>query len=259
MNKIDKLEKKFGGLAIHNLTLILVASQALCFLLSLKAPSFTDALVLTPESVKQGQVWRLITFMIVPPATNPIFAFFAVYIFYLMGTALEQEWTVFKYNLYLFIAYSLTIVSVFSGPVPTADNVYIQSSVFLAFAFLFPEFEFLLFFILPVKVKYLACFTWFIYGVQFLSGPTSQRIMIIASTVNFFVFFGQDLICWIKDHARKREFEKKVEKKNQQSIHECNVCHTTEKNDGDLEFRVCSKCSNGQEYCLKHIKNHEHV
>ncbi len=259
MDKIDKLEKKFGGFAIQNLTLILVAGQALCFFLSLKTPSFSNDLVLIPELVKQGQIWRLITFMIVPPNTNPIFAFFAVYIFYLMATSLEQEWTVFKYNLYLFIAFSSTLIGVFLGPVHVADNLYIQSSVFLAFAFLFPEFEFLLFSILPVKVKYLALFTWCLYGIQFLFGTASQRVMIMASTVNFFVFFGQDLKNLIKGNVRKREFEGKMRKREQLPLHECRVCHITDKDDIDLEFRVCSQCSNGQEYCLSHIKNHDHV
>ena len=178
MKFIDTLEKRFRRFAIPNLTLLLVASQSRCFMLALAQPLFVQDLFLIPDLVIKGEIWRLITFMIVPPRLHPILAIFAVYVFYLMGTSLEEEWGIFRYNLYLAIAYIATLIAVFAGPVDIADNVYIESSVFLAFAFLYPEFEFLLFFVLPVKVKYLAIFTWALYAFQFLLGSGSQRMMI---------------------------------------------------------------------------------
>jgi len=258
MKLINKLEKKYGRLAVKNLTLIIVISQSLCFILALQKPSFVYDLVLIPQLVEQGQIWRVITFMVVPPNMNPIFAIFAVYIFYLMGTALEEEWGIFQYNLYLFIAYIATLIAVFAGPVDLADNFYIESSVFLAFAYLYPEFEFLLFFVLPVKVKYLALFTWCLYGFQFIFGSNSQQMMILASTINFFIFFGQEIKHNIKNHARQKEFELKTRNQQKNFLHQCELCRITDQDNNIIEFRVCSRCSSGQEYCSNHIHNHEH-
>ena len=255
---IDKLERSFGRFAIPNLTLILVAAQSLCFILAATKPEFLADLVLIPEFVLKGEVWRIITFMLLPPHSNPIFAFFALYIFYFMGTTLEGLWGYVRYNLYIFVAYIATIAATFLGPVSIAGNLYIESSVFLAFAFLYPNFEFLLFFILPVKVKYLAWLTWFLYGVQFIAGGASERTLLVASLCNFFLFFGDDIRNRMKAKKRRMDYEAKQSELKERFLHQCATCKITEKSDSSMQFRVCSKCTQGQEYCRDHIRNHEH-
>ena len=259
MQNLDKLERRFGHIAIPNLTLVLVAGQSLCFILYAIDPGFIRELVLVPHLVLKGEIWRLITFIIVPPQTNPIFAFFALYIFYMMGTALEEEWGLFKYNVYMAVAFFATVIITILGPVYVADNFYIEASVFLAFAFLYPDFEFLLFFVLPVKVKYLSWFTWFIYAFQIVAGNISQRCLIVASLCNYFLFFGKDIIESIRSQQRRKEFESKQVELTERVLHRCEKCGCTEKTDINIEFRVCSKCTEGQEYCLDHIGEHEHI
>ena len=259
MKLLNKLERNFGQFAIPNLTMMLVASQALCFILASVKPEFVKDLALVPHLVLQGEFWRIATFMVVPPQVHPIIAFFALYIFYFMGTSLEEKWGIFRYNLYIFISFIATLIAAFLGPVWIADNIYIESSVFLAFAFLYPDFEFLLFFILPVKVKYLAWFTWFIYALQLLTGSPSEKTLIIASLCNFFLFFGSELRSRIKNEFRRKSFEAKQTTLANRHLHQCATCNITERVNRDMEFRVCSKCRNGEEYCVNHIHSHEHT
>ena len=256
---IDTLERYLGRFAIHKLTLVLVATQSLTFFLAMAKPVFVNDLFLVPSLVLQGEIWRIITFMIVPPTSNPIFAFFALYIFYFMGTALEENWGIARYNIYIFIAYIATIVATFLGPVLIASNLYIETSVFLAFAFLYPDFEFLLFFVLPVKVKYLAWLTWFFYGMELLGGGSSERMLIVASLCNFFLFLGPEILNRMKNKQRQKEYETKQNEIQVRALHTCAVCSITEKSDANMQFRVCSKCSQGEEYCTAHIGNHEHI
>ena len=258
MTYIDKLERNFGRFAIPNLTLVLVASQSLCFILKMARPEFVRDLFLIPSLVFKGEVWRIVTFMIVPPEGHPFLVIIALYIFYFMGTSLEEAWGAFRYNLYIFVAFITTIAATLAGPVLMASNLYIEGSVFLAFAFLYPNFEFLLFFILPVKVKYLAWFTWFLYGLQLLGGSTSDRVLILASLSNYALFFGPEIKEIMESKKRKREYEAKQSELKSRTLHQCGVCNLTEKSDRNMEFRVCSKCSQGQEYCATHINDHEH-
>ena len=113
-------------------------------------------IALVPTKVLHGEVWRLVTFLCEPPTNNLVFAFFFWYLFFLMGTALESTWGVFRYNVYLLVGWAATVAVSFIQPEAPASAGFLQGSVFLAFAYLYPNFQLLLFFILPVKVKWLA-------------------------------------------------------------------------------------------------------
>ncbi len=258
MINIDKLERRFGRFAIPNLTLLLVASQSLCFILVSLEPTFISDLLLIPAAVRNGEIWRFITFLVVPPHQNVVFVLFALYIFYITGKALEDEWGAFKYNLYIAIAYLATMIGVFIGSVPVASNLYIASSVFLAFAYLNPEIEFLLFLVVPVKVKYLAMFTWGIYGLQLLFGSDSERILIVASITNFALFFGREVYDNLHARQRRMEFDAQRDELQIRTLHRCEVCGITEQTNNNMIFRVCSQCTDGREYCSDHIKEHNH-
>src|SRR3990172_920867 len=136
MNLLERLNNKFKRYAIHNVTLYLILGQALFFIFQLSGRFILERVVLIPERVFIGEWWRLITFLFIPPVTNPIFAFFAWYLFYLMGSALENHWGAFRYNLFLLVGYVVTVAVSFVMPLYPATNIFIGGSVFLAFAFL---------------------------------------------------------------------------------------------------------------------------
>jgi hypothetical protein len=107
MKTLDKLERKFGRYGVPHVTLGLIFLQVIAFIFSISRWEILQGLYLIPELVLQGQVWRLITFLAVPPITNPVFAFFFWYLFYLMGSALESHWGTFRYNIYISQRYVL--------------------------------------------------------------------------------------------------------------------------------------------------------
>jgi hypothetical protein len=258
MGLLDKLEKKFRNLAVPNVTLYLIMGQVLFYVLSMAGRFDLGRIVLVPALVLAGEWWRLITFLFIPPLTNLIFAFFAWYMFYLMGGALEGHWGTFRYNLFLLVGYIVTVAVAFLFPLSAATNIFIGGSVFLAFAFLFPEFEILIFFILPVKMKWLALITWITYGYQLFVGPWSTRLFVLASISNFLLFFGKDILWRMKTGNRRMVTKAKELSGKKEAFHRCAVCGITDLTDPGMEFRYCSDCG-GLGYCKDHIFNHEHV
>ncbi len=202
MNLLETFEKKFRRYAVHNITLYLVLGQVLLFVFALSGRFIIERVVLVPERVLAGEWWRLITFLFIPPTTSPLFAFFAWYLFYLMGSALEGHWGAFRYNLFLLIGYVITVAVSFIMPLYPATNVFIGGSVFLAFAFLYPDFQLYILFILPIKIKWLALLTWIGYAYEVLFGSWSTRLLVIASISNFLLFFGSDIVWRMKTGKR---------------------------------------------------------
>ncbi len=167
---LDRLANRFGGWAVPNVTTGLILGQIAAFVLSWEQPEFAAKLTLVPDRVIAGEPWRLVSFVFYPPTMSPICAFFGWYLLYLMGGALEELWGAFRYNVYLLISYLATILAAFTLPSAEGTSAYMLGSVFLAFATLFPNFELCLFFLLPVKVKYLALLTWIFYFFTIVSG-----------------------------------------------------------------------------------------
>ncbi|MFA5074354.1 MAG: hypothetical protein WC539_10720 [Nitrospirota bacterium] len=258
MDFLNTLERKFRRCAIPNVTMYLIAGQVIFFMVHLSGNFMLERVVLIPEFVFAGEWWRLFTFLFIPPLTNPIFAFFAWYLFYLMGSALENHWGAFRYNLYLLAGYFITVGAAFLFPYSAATNIFIGGSVFLAFAYLYPEFQIYIFFILPVKMKWLALLTWIGYGFQMTIGSWPTRLLVLASIANFFLFFGRDIM--LKMKAGNREMVAKAKKisDKKEAFHRCAVCGVTDISDPNMEFRYCPEC-NGLGYCKDHIANHEHV
>lgn len=259
MSLLDKLEKKYRRFGIPNLTLNLVIGQSLIYILMMTGRINVNILLLVPARVLQGEVWRLLSFLIVPPRTHPIFIFFALYLFYLMGTSLENYWGTFRYNIFLLIGYVATVTVSFLTPYYPATNVFLGGSVFLAFATLNPNFELALFFILPVKIKWLALLTWVGYFFQMIFGSWSTRLMVLASICNYLIFFGRDIAARIRSHRWRMEREAREFSRSKQPIHTCVVCGITDKDDPDMTFRYCTKCAGTPCYCSQHIHNHEHI
>lgn len=262
MTFLDKLERALGRFAISNLSLYLVIGQVFVLLLALIGRIDLELCVLVPARVVHGEWWRLITFWFMPPPPGMfgyLFIAFAWYMFYLMGSALEHYWGEFRYNLFLILGYVLTVAVAFVTPNSSVTNLFIAGSVFLAFAYLNPDFEFLLFFILPVKIKWLALLTWVGYAITAFRGDLPVRLQILGSVGNFLVFFSGDIVRSVRHGRQKmarqaREFAEAGEPR-----HRCHVCGKNDRTHPDLDFRYCSKCAGDQCYCPEHIQNHVHV
>jgi hypothetical protein len=217
-----------------------------------------ERVVLVPALALAGEWWRLVTFLFIPPLTNPIFAFFAWYLFYLMGTALEGHWGAFRYNLFLVVGYLVTVAVTFLFPYSAATNVFLFGSVFLAFAHLFPDFQLYIFFILPVKIKWLALLTWIGYAYQFLAGSWPVRFLVLASISNYLLFFGRDIVLRMRAGKRVMTAQARELTGTKEAFHTCSACGVTDLSHPRMQFRYCPECG-GLGYCEEHIFNHEHV
>lgn len=258
---LDKLERTFGRFAVPNLTVYLIAGQTFFYVLYMSGKLERDVSILAAGRLLTGEWWRLATFPFDPPGQSIIFALFAWYIFYLMGSALEEQWGSFRYNAYILIGYLLTVAVSFLIPAYPVSNTYIAGSVFLAFAFLYPDFTLMLFFVLPVRIKWLALLTWLYYGVLFLTGGGPTRLLILASVGNFLIFFARDLRWLAKREGRqltKKSWQPPV-RRDEEALHRCTVCGITDKTHPRMDFRYCPQCTGQHGYCQEHIFSHEHV
>jgi hypothetical protein len=258
MSLLNNLERKFRRYAIPNITLYLILGQVLFWVFAMAGRFILARVVLIPDLVLDGEWWRLITFLFIPPASNPIFIIFAWYMFYLMGSSLEGHWGAFRFNLFLLIGYLITVAAAFLVPGAAATNIFIGGSVFLAFAYLYPEFEILIFFILPVKIKWLALLTWLGYGYQLIVGSWSTRLQVLASVSNFLIFFGRDIYLSMRAGNRKMLSQARAISGSREAFHKCTVCGVTDISNPNMEFRYCPECG-GLGYCMDHIFKHEHV
>ena len=283
---MSNFEKKFGKYAIKNLSLTLIMCYAAGYLIEMVLPGLFYFLTLNPYAIIHGQVWRLVTWILIPPdSSNLFFVLLMLYFYYSLGTSLERTWGTYRYNVYIFSGMLFTIIGsflmlgycylvrpadmvaygpsvFFSAVSPLFSTYYVNMSIFLAFAATFPEVQVLLMFIIPIKVKVLGI----IYGVMlianFIQGSAYSRFAMAASLFNFVVF-------WItsKNHIhmspkqvkRRQEFRREVKRNTGVTKHKCAICGRTELDSPDLEFRFCSKCNGNYEYCQEHLFTHQHV
>ncbi len=272
-NLLRQIERRFSRFAIPDLTLLLIAGQVLAYVVSRFDDTFLTKIMLWPAEIAQGEWWRLVTFVFQPPCGNLLLAILGWCFFYFMGTALENHWGAFRYNVYLWIGYLATVaagMSLYAFPdalgapgifnsLPCASNVFMGGSVLLAFAQLAPELEIMLMFVLPLKMKFVAALTWMVYGYNLLVGNAAVRILILASILNFLVFFGRDVWRSIRQAHRRADFQRRATRRGALPFHRCVICGITEKESPKMDFRYCSKCAGNHEYCEEHLKSHEHV
>ena len=178
MNWLDKLERKFGRYAIPNLTVYLLAGYVIGFAVYYLAPNLLRYLTLEPYYILHGQIWRLITWVFMPTDTNLVYLLIMALFYYQLGTTLERTWGTFRFNVYIFGGMLFTVIGAFllygimylmNGGVTTEmlligtsfSTSYINMSIFLAFACMYPDMQVLLMFIIPIKMKWMAA----VYGV----------------------------------------------------------------------------------------------
>lgn len=292
MKPMSNFEKKFGKYAIRNISLVLILFYACGYLISWINPVMLNYLTLNPYAILfKGQVWRLVTWLIVPPESFDFFTLIMLYFYYSIGTSLERAWGTYRYNVYLLLGMVFTAVGAFAmmgfvylfqGEVLVAvgaenyftlisgmfSTYYVNMSIFLAFAATFPDMQVLLFFFIPIKVKFLGIIYGLILVYNFIAGygntylTAANRFVIAASLLNFAVFFFTSrsrIHMSPKQMKRRQEFKREVKNSSKITRHKCAVCGRTEETNPELEFRFCSKCDGNYEYCQEHLFTHVHV
>lgn len=286
MKILNKLEKKLGRYAIVGIMRYVVILFVLGIAIGSFAPTlYAKYLALDFTLVARGQIWRLITY-IVPYSSLQGILFYAImiYFYYSIGNALENAWGAFKLNLYLFsgllfnilanwITFLITGVSISYSPLEL-----VCSTLFFAFAAIYPNTQVLFYFIIPIKVKYLAWFQGAMYIINIVTYIKNKDyysiVPLVISLANFLIFFfatrNYNSIS-PGEFKRKAIYRKQMnDAKNQGNVaqfqgrnvitrHKCAVCGRTELDNDQLEFRFCSKCDGNYEYCMDHLFTHEHV
>lgn len=270
MKLFYKLERRFGRFAIPNLMYYIIILYIVGTLVYLVNPLFYYAyLSLDAQMLLRGQIWRIVTFMMLPPGgSNIFFNILALYLYYMLGMNLERAWGAFRFNFYFFtgilghILAAIVLWVVFDQRTMMGTE-YLNLSLFFAFVTMYPDIEFLLMFVIPVKAKWLgiANGALFLYAVIF--GALSVKVSAILSLANFLIFF---LMTRNYQRVNPKEVKRKAVFKTQVKVstvgktrHKCVVCGRTEKDGDDLEFRYCTKCEGNYEYCMDHLYTHKHV
>jgi hypothetical protein len=284
MKLLNKLERKLGRYAIPNLMKYIVILFLVGLVLGSMPTGLNQYLNLDFDLIKKGQVWRLITFIIpISPMGHIIFFAISTYFYYIIGNALERTWGAFRFNLYFFSGIIFNILSSFITYLITGYSLspslsLVCGTLFFAFAAMYPNTQFMIYFLIPVKAKYLAWLqgALYLYNI-FIYIVGRQYFMVIPLIVavgNFLIFFFatrnyQKLSP--SEYKRKATYHRQMkEGKNQGNVvqfngrnvvtrHKCAVCGRTELDNDQLEFRFCSKCDGNYEYCMDHLFTHEHV
>jgi len=285
MDWISKLEKKFGKVAIPNLMLYIVIMYGVGFLIDIVDSGFYYThLSLNAEAILRGEVWRVLTFLVQPPNTNLLFILLSLYVSYMIGRSLEAQWGAFRFNLYFWsgvlfhVIASILAYLIFKINLPLGIE-YLNLSLFFAFATVYPDIQFRLYFIIPIKVKYLAGLNAAFFGFTmlqaFLPIPEGEifrfiyqarALAALVSIFNFLLYyFSLMQRLSPKQKVQRKKFQQDMkqarvafEAREKQGHHKCEICGKTDIDNPDLTFRYCSKCEGNHEYCEEHLYTHKH-
>jgi hypothetical protein len=261
MTILDKLARRFGRYAIPHLTLYIISLQVVIYLLGAISGDmriFYNA-ALVPALVLKGEIYRIFSFLFMPPSSvsslGAVWAFFYWYLLFLFGSAMEEQWGTFRYNVYLFIGYLATLVAVFLNPFSSAmvPNDFLYLSVFLAFAHLYPDFELRIMFLFPIAVKWLALLAWLGFGFKLATavffGEWVVALTIVAAVLNYFIFFGREIAASLRQKQRQAVQVAGDLVDVPEAFHICQACGVTDLTHPETEFRY----DNGSCYCMDHL------
>ncbi len=294
---LNKLERKFGKYAVPNLINYLLGGYVIGYLLyygyRLTGSNFLQFMTLEPYYIiHKFQIWRLITWVMLPPSYNLFWGVIMIIFYYQLGTILERNWGTFRFNVYIFGGILFTIIGAFilyvvyavilypGLPITGIGNYfstsYINMTIFLAFATMYPDMEVRLYFLIPVKMKWMSILYAVLVLIDLVRADWGGRVAIIASVLNFVLFYLSS-----KDYHRldpremnrKRQFRQSYNAgarantanpfgsagKAKVARHKCAICGRTELTNPELTFRFCSKCNGNYEYCEEHIFTHKHI
>ncbi len=267
---------------IPNLMLYIVLGTAVVYLMSQMAGNYLlyNLLYFDRALILQGQIWRLITYPLTYDAGNLLLTAISLFCYYSLGRAMENLWGTLKFNLFYLTGVVMMDVYclIFGG---RASVAYLNLSLFLSYATLYPDAHFLLFFIIPIKAWIFALIDLVIVLMDLITYPFPYNLFSVISLANYFLFFGKDVLNVIPMSWRanaRRLFHKKPVPKKAKVIpfdagsyeaskatpkapytHRCTVCGRTDISNPELEFRYCSKCKGYYCYCQDHINNHSHI
>ena len=267
--KIEEFCYQHPGFGIPNLMRYIVIANVVFWLLGAVNPVLMSYLLFNPALILRGQVWRLISFVFIPPSTG-VLAFIAFYFYYWIGSTLENQWGTGQFTIYFFSGVILTVLYGFliyfiTGRPVSLSSTYIYLSMFFSFAALFPDMQVLFMFIIPIKMKYLALVDAAFFLISVFTTSFPQNLLPVVAVLNFLIFCGGELrgllprrqsksaINFKREAARIRH-----EQRDKLYTHKCAVCGRTDTDYPELEFRYCSRCAGYHCFCSDHINNHIH-
>lgn len=274
---LNQFERRLRPLAVQNLTQLLIAGQVAVYIFMVIKPDVAQLIQLYPGKVLQGEVWRVFTFLFAPGVGDPtslwtlFFFVLAMLALNLTGSAMEATWGTLRYNVFLLVGYlssigSAILVSMVLNTDFPANNAYLYLSIFLAFAWYFPDFEFTIYFLFPVKVKWLALliiagmvFTFVGGLLQFTQGGWLVCLMIIVANLNLSLFIGSDVATRLRRSGNRILRTVSETKRKNVARHTCIVCGATDLSNPEREFRYCTQCQGTPAYCNLHLAGHQHL
>ncbi|MFZ4484119.1 MAG: rhomboid family intramembrane serine protease [Chthoniobacterales bacterium] len=243
------LERRAPWLGTPGVLKAVVLLNALTFILLRLDPSYEDALQLIPEKILQGEVWRLVTYIFIPETQSTFWIIFALLFLWFLSSALEDGWGALRLNVFYLVGMlGCTAAAFFFGG--GASNTFLNLSLFFAFATVAPNYEVYLFFIIRVKMKYIAWVMAGVFALQFLASPLGVKMAMLASLANYLIFFGPGFLRDLRSQRQSAVRREKFREELAESLHRCATCGRTETSDPDLDFRVTAV---GTEYCLEHL------
>lgn len=209
---LDKLERRYGRYSgIRNLMQYVVAGMAAVFvadllLIPMLGVSASSYLAFNREAVLHGQIWRLITFIFIPPDSSMLFIIFSLLFYWMVGTMLQNNWGTFRFTLYYLCG---MVGAVASGCITGyATNYYLNMSLFFACALLYPEMQLSMYFVIPVKMKWLAILDAVLLLLSFLQTTWAGRLSMVFALLNVLLFFGGRFITMGQDAYRRYQWKK---------------------------------------------------
>ena len=269
MRYIERFCYNHPNFGVRNLMLVISAANVGLWVLGAVNPVLLSYMVFDPALILRGQVWRLVSFIFYPPSDG-LLAFIVFYFYYWIGSTLEQHWGTPQFNIYFFSGVLFTIIYGFlmyfiTGVSYGMTAQYIYLSMFFSFAVLFPDLEVLLFFILPIKIKYIAFLDAAFFILSMLTEVFPFNLLPLVAVFNFLIFCGGELLRRRPQKASasavnfRREARRiRVEQRDKLYNHKCAVCGRTDTDSPGLEFRYCSRCAGYHCFCQDHINNHIH-
>ena len=281
-DRIDRWCAMHPSFGIPNLMLYIVGGTVIVYLLTMFSSSAATAFLwLDAYKVLRGEIWRIFTFVFVPTSSNPFFLLISLYFYYFIGSTLERNWGTGRFTIYYISGVALTVIAAIMGQLLLGGGTvlggtsYVNMSMFFAFAMLYPEMQVLLFYIIPIKVKWLAYADAALFGfgvvTSLLAGNIVQAMMPLVALLNFFVFFSPYFHQRMereryRNSPQARQYRRNAEEARRHTAqqaqrgyhHKCSVCGKNDAEYPDLQFRYCSRCAGYHCYCTDHIFNHVH-
>ena len=284
--KIERFFYNNRNKGVHNLMLFIAIGNLIVYLFMRADPSgaLINALRFSREKILHGQVWRLFTYAFIPDSggsnvfSQILFLGIMMFFYYQIGRILENRWGTMKFNAYYLCGIVITDIAALIMGVE-ATIFYLNLSLILAFATMCPEDRVLLFFIIPLKMKWLAWFYFASVIITFITVSFPYNLFPVFALLNYFLFFGAEIKYVLPNfgayhHVRSAKEPRsnphaapnpnwaasyKGKEGQKPYRHKCTVCGSTDTDYPGLEFRYCSRCKGYYCYCMDHINNHTHI